>query len=69
MDKRATISIIGFLLFLYGGISLVLSLIGVRLSFMSWLDDLGLLAAFLIKLGMIVTGIAMVYVSRMSADD
>lgn len=69
MDKRAVISIVGFLLFLYGGLSLVLSLIGVQLSFMTWLDRFGLLASLLIKLGMIVFGIAMVYVSRMSDDE
>jgi len=67
--NKGLISIIGFLLFLLGGLSLVLSLIGVNLTYLRWLENLGLLWSFLIKILMIVTGIAMVYVSRMGPDE
>ncbi len=67
--NKGLISVIGFLLFLLGGLSLVLSLIGVNLTYLRWLENLGLLWSFLIKILMIVTGIAMVYVSRMGPDE
>jgi len=55
---------IGFLLFLYGFIALILSIIGARLTFLAWIDDLGRMPAFLIKISMIVLGVVLVALAQ-----
>ena len=55
---------IGFLLFLYGMLALVLSLIGVKLSFLTWIDANGALLGFIIRLLMVMMGLVIVYVVR-----
>ncbi len=69
MNSKTIISIIGFLLFILGGVSLVLSLIGANLTYLRWLESIPQLLSFAIKILMIVFGIAMVYVSRMGDDE
>ncbi|MCG8329225.1 MAG: hypothetical protein MI974_16135 [Chitinophagales bacterium] len=65
MDKNKGIfSLVGFLLAGIGFISIVLSLIGAELSFLTWLDSLGRLVAFLIKIVMILLGIVIVYLAQ-----
>ncbi len=63
MSKTAT-TIIGFLLFIIGGLALVLSLIGVQLSYLTWIDKPSLLLGFVIRLLMILGGIVMVVLAR-----
>jgi hypothetical protein len=55
--KKAIQTTIGFLLFILGGTALVLSLVGVKLSFLTWIDAGGSLLGFVIRLVMIVAGI------------
>lgn len=55
--KKGLFSTLGFLLFILGGTALVLSLVGVKLSFLLWLDAGGPLLGFVIRLGMIIGGI------------
>ena len=66
---KGTLSIIGFVLLLFGFLSLVLGIIGLRLSFLSFLEDLGSLLAFLIKLGMIVVGIVLMYLDNIREEN
>jgi len=63
MSKTAT-TIIGFLLFIVGGLALVLSLIGVQLSYLTWIDEPSRLLGFVIRLLMILAGIVMVVLAR-----
>ena len=55
--KRGIYLTIGFLLFILGGSALVLSLVGIQLSFLTWIDAGGRLLGFIIRLLMIVGGI------------
>ncbi|MBK6546554.1 MAG: hypothetical protein IPO78_07885 [Saprospiraceae bacterium] len=58
---RSFLLILGFILFVVGLLSLILSLVSIRLSFMVPIDDLGYLKASIIKLIMVVSGIILVY--------
>jgi len=62
MKKTAWVTL-GFLLFVFGFSSLVLSLVGVKFSFLAWLDYPGALFGFLMKIFMVVAGIVVVYLN------
>jgi uncharacterized Tic20 family protein len=57
-------SLIGFLLFIIGFVALSLSLVGINLSFLNFLDKISPLFGFIVKLLMIVGGIVMVILAR-----
>lgn len=63
MSKTVT-TVIGFLLFIIGGLALVLSLIGVQLSYLTWIDKPSQLFGFVIRLLMIIGGIVMVVLAN-----
>ena len=67
--SKTSATIIGFLLFIIGGLALVLSLIGVQLSYLTWLDYPGRLFGFLMRLLMILAGIVMVVLARTNWKD
>ena len=63
MTRKDLFTLIGFLLFILGFTALALSLVGIRWSFLSWLDtrpSLGLLA----KVLMVVLGIMIVAIAQ-----
>ena len=62
MKKAAWITA-GFLMFIFGFSALVLSLVGVKISFLAWMDYPGALFGFLMKILMIVVGIVVVYLT------
>ncbi len=62
--SRAIYTFIGFLLFLFGFMALALSLVGVQLSFLTWIDAPGRLFGFVIRLLMILAGIVIVVLTR-----
>ena len=67
---RTVFAIIGFLLFLIGFLALVLGFIGLGLYPVSLLDKaMSPLASFLIKLGMVLVGFIMFYMSRISREE
>ncbi|HMG14394.1 MAG TPA: hypothetical protein VK590_03035 [Saprospiraceae bacterium] len=57
-------SLIGFLLFITGFVALSLSLVGINLKIISFLDRVSPLFGFVMKLLMIVGGIVMVILAR-----
>jgi len=61
---RTIYTFIGFLLFLFGFMALSLSLVGVQLSFLTWIDAPGKLFGFVIRLLMILSGIVIVVLTR-----
>ena len=63
MMKKAAWITLGFLLFIFGFSALVLSLVGVKISFLVWLDYPGALFGFLIKIFMIIAGFVVVYMT------
>ncbi|MBI5915451.1 MAG: hypothetical protein HY842_08745 [Bacteroidetes bacterium] len=61
--KKAGWITFAFLLFIFGFTALVLSVVGVKITFLAWLDAPGALFGFLMKIGMIVAGIVIVYLT------
>jgi hypothetical protein len=55
--KKGLLLALGFSLFILGGTALVLSLVGVKLSFLTWIDAGGGLLGFVIRIVMLIGGI------------
>lgn len=62
--NKTLLTVAGFLLFILGFLSLVLSMIGVQLAFLTWLDRPGPLFGFAARVGMILLGIILVVVAQ-----
>ena len=58
----------GFLLFVFGFLSLVLSMIGVQFAFLTWMDQPGRLFGFVLRLVFIITGVLMVIMASTDWD-
>lgn len=61
---KSLYSTLGFLLFVFGVLALVLSLVGVKLAILVWIDHWGLLGGLMIRFAMIIGGLLMVYLAR-----
>lgn len=65
MRKRSgIISILGFTLMALGFLSLLLGAVGLRFSFLAWMDAFGGLTGFIIKMSMVLSGFAFLYVAN-----
>jgi hypothetical protein len=65
MKKNAEwLSLVGFVLVTLGVGALALSLVGLRFSFLTWLDAGGNGLGFLLRLLMVVAGFMLVYVAK-----
>lgn len=65
MDKyNGWITLIGFLLAGSGFLALVLSLVGVKLAWLTWIDAPGPLFGFIARLMMILIGIVIIYLAQ-----
>jgi predicted transcriptional regulator len=62
--NKGIITFVGFLLAGTGFLALVLSLVGVQLSFLTWIDSPGRLFGFVVRLLMILVGIVIVYLAQ-----
>lgn len=58
------LTIVGFLMAGTGFLALVLSLVGVKLVFLTWIDKPGPLFGFLIRLIMIILGMVIIYMTQ-----
>ena len=68
--NRVTWTIIGWLLFLFGFISIILGLIGLNITPLVFIDRMfNPLFAFLIKLILIIAGIIIFYMSRLPQEE
>ncbi|MEM8909125.1 MAG: hypothetical protein AAGD05_14865, partial [Bacteroidota bacterium] len=61
-------TVLGFFLFMLGMLSLVLSLVGVKLALLTFIDAAGRGLGFLIRLLMVLIGVVMIVVSRSEFD-
>lgn len=61
---RVIITTIGFVIAGIGFLALVLSMVGVKLSYLVWLDRPGALFGFVGKLVMIILGFILIYVGK-----
>ena len=66
---RGIKTVIGFLLVLSGFISLILSMIGLELSFLRFLDAMNPLLRFIVRLVMIVGGLILMYIDSIREPD
>lgn len=59
-----TITVVGFLLFFFGLVSILLNLVGVDIFFLSWLYSIGVGFSFAVRLTAIVGGIVLIYLGQ-----
>lgn len=62
--NKGLFSLIGFILFLLGFTSLILSMVGIKISLLLWLDYFTPPIRLLIRLTMAVGGIVLVFFTR-----
>jgi len=62
--SKSLVTTIGFILFLLGVYSLVLMFVGIKLSFLTWIDASGRGLGLLVRIVMIVGGAVMIVLSR-----
>lgn len=53
--------LLGFIFFLLGILGIILDLVGMQFSFLLWLDKLGRLGSFIVKLIMLFGGLVVMY--------
>jgi hypothetical protein len=63
MSKNVML-VLGFILFAFGFISFILSLVGLHLDVLAWLHSMGAGARLLVQLAMVFGGVALLYVGK-----
>lgn len=66
--KSPSLSVMGFIIFTLGILSVILSLVGLKFTFLSFIYNHGVLSV-IIQIVMIFGGLAMLYVARTSEDE
>ncbi|NNF35022.1 MAG: hypothetical protein HKN68_12990 [Saprospiraceae bacterium] len=66
--NKTIITSIGFILFIMGVIAIVLSLVGLQLSILAPLENLGGGLAFLLKIVITLVGVIIVYVANTETE-
>lgn len=69
MRQKGWLTVIGFVMFLFGFLSIVLSMVGVQLQFMVWLDHFGRGWGFLARLILLMAGLLIVISDRSGPVD
>ncbi len=67
--NKGYITIVGYLLFLAGILSIILSMVGLQLTFLSWISSFGAGASIIIKLVLLFSGLIIMYISKMPPED
>jgi hypothetical protein len=67
--KKGYITALGYLLILAGFMSILLSMVGLQLTFLGWLSDLSVGFSILVKLVMLFSGLIIMYMSKMPPED
>lgn len=62
-------SVIGYVLFVLGFLSILLGLLGIKLTILAWLDNLEPIKALVVKLGMLLGGLIIMYVTRIDTTE
>lgn len=63
-NRKALVTLIGFILIGLGFMALIFSIVGVKIAFLLWIDKPGALFGFLMRIIMILIGFTMVYVAQ-----
>ncbi len=69
MRQKGWLTVIGFIMFVLGFLSIVLSMVGVQLQFMTWLDHFGKGWGFLGRLLLLMAGILIMISDRSGPVD
>ncbi|MBK8424892.1 MAG: hypothetical protein IPL27_02420 [Lewinellaceae bacterium] len=64
MKNKGLLLTLGFLLFVLGITSIIMTLVGVRWVFLGWLEMGGTLLAFVLKIIMTIAGVLLIVLSR-----
>jgi len=67
--KKGYITALGYLLFLAGFMSILLSMVGLQLTFLGWISDLGVGMSIVVKLVMLFSGLIIMYISKMPPEE
>lgn len=62
-QNKGITALIGFVLIGLGFLSIILSMIGLKFSFLTWIDAPGSLFGFIVKVVMILAGFVIIYLS------
>jgi len=57
-------TLLGFLLLAVGFLALVLSLVGIQFAFLAWMDAIGPLFGFVMRILMILGGVVIIYMAQ-----
>ena len=66
--KKGYWTVLGYALLLFGFLSLLLSMVGLELTFMKGLNVFGSMGKFVVQLLMIFGGVVVMYLSRLEVD-
>lgn len=69
IKNRALVTTIGFLLAGTGLLAIIVSLVGLELSILSWIKVLGPVTSFVLKLVMAFAGVVIIYVAQVDWDE
>lgn len=69
MKNKSNWVLLGFLLFIFGLTSIIMSLVGVRWVFLGWMEWGGALLAFVLKVLMTIAGVVMIVLARTDWED
>jgi len=67
--KKGYITVLGYLLFLAGFMSILLSMVGLQLTFLSWMSALGTGTSIILKLVFLFSGLIIMYISKMPPEE
>ena len=63
--NKPWITAIGFVLFMLGCVSILISLVGLQISFLKWVDDISRVFGFVFKTTIMLIGIIVAYLSKL----
>ena len=66
--NKGLFTLIGYVLFILGFLSILFMLVGLQLSPLRWMSHLGPLGSLALKLLMIFGGLIIMYISKFSGD-
>jgi len=67
--NKGIVTLIGFIIFLIGFLSILFSIVGLRYTFLKFISDLGGGTSLVIYLIMLFGGIITMYISRMPKEE
>jgi len=67
--RKGYVTLAGYALFIIGFLSILLNIVGLQLSMLSWMSNLGQGTSIIIKLSMLFSGLIIMYISKMPAEE